>query len=460
MEEWRNISPQDNFILTSDYLISDLERKSLDILYQPIIGINAYALINNLWRMYERDKDFELHVNFELLAYLNIDIQTFYEARLKLEGAGLVKTYVNDNHRYVYKLIKPLDINQFFNDDLLSVTLLQTIGENRYEDIVNDVTLDSYNLKQYNDISKNFLQVFHIKSNELSNTPKNVSEAKSLVGNPTESGTNDIDPGDDFDFNLVLSILEQSFVNISDVKKNHHLIKSEHLLYGINEPEMARFIEKATNVNNNVFDPNKLKLLVDRNFTNNNVNLNEDNRKSYISNDNNNLNQGEKQIVNMAKEFSPLDFLQGLKKQVDGFVHDNEIRTIRDVMDVSVLKSEVINMVTYHIIIDQKNSGLSRNLFTTIADNWSQKGIRNAEDAISEIRNRKKTSDEKKREHKRSYRKPIKEELPDWAKNNDVKDNSVKKDKKNTQDKDSIPDESRKKELEDKLKRIRNWGKK
>lgn len=460
MEEWRNISPQDNFILTSDYFISDLERKALDILYQPIIGINAYALINNLWRMYERDKDFELHVNFELLAYLNIDIQAFYEARLKLEGAGLVKTYVNDNHRYVYKLIKPLDINQFFSDDLLSVTLLQTIGENRYEDIVNDVITDNYDLEKYNDISKNFLQVFHIKSSELSNTPKDVNEAKSLVVNSTKPGTNDVNSDDDFDFSLVLSILEQSFVNISDVKKNHHLIQSEHLLYGINEPEMARFIEKATNVNNNVFDPNKLKLLVDRDFANNNVNLNEDNRKSYVANDDNNLNQGEKQIVNMAKEFSPLDFLQGLKKQVDGFVHDNEIRTIRDVMDVSVLKPEVINMVTYHIIIDQKKSGLSRNLFTTIADNWSQKGIRTAEDAISEIRNRKKTSDEKKREHKRSYRKPIKEELPDWAKNNDAKDNSVKKDKKNTQDKDSIPDESRKKELEGKLKRIRSWGKK
>ncbi|WP_105955924.1 replication initiation and membrane attachment family protein [Apilactobacillus quenuiae] len=451
MEEWRNISPQDNFILTSDYFISNLERKALDILYQPIIGVNAYALINNLWRIYERDKDFEQHLNFELLAYLNIDVQTFYDSRLKLEGAGLIKTYVNDNHRYVYKLIKPLDINQFFNDDLLSVTLLQTIGEDRYEDIVNDVIIDKYNLENYNDISKNFLQVFRIKSSELSNTPQNVGKAKKLVANSTESGTNDIENSDDFDFSLVLSILEKSFVNISDVKKNHHLINSEHVLYGIDEPEMARFIEKATNVNNNVFDPNKLKLLVNRDFTTNNVSFGEDDRKTYLS-DNNKLDKGEKQIVSMAKEIAPLDFLQGLKKQVDGFVHDNETRTIRDVMHVSVLKPEVINMVTYHIIIDQRKSGLSRNLFTTIADNWSQKGIRTAEDAVAEIRNRKKASDEKKREHKRKYRKPIKEELPDWA-----KDEHKNKAKDNT---NSMPDESRKKELEDKLKRIRSWGKK
>ncbi|UQS85267.1 DnaD domain protein [Apilactobacillus apisilvae] len=450
MENCSKLNPQDNFqIFSSYYNISDIERESLDMLYQPIIGINAYALINCFWRMYEHDTDFSMHANFELLAYLNIDIKAFYEARLKLEGSGLIKTYIKDN-KYVYRLVNPLNPTEFFKDDLLSVTLLQIVGENRYTDLSNSLVNDTLSLDGFDDISKNFLQVFNIKGSELSKTPDVINQTKEMINDYEDKGSNKPNIDDDFDFSLILSILESSFVNLNDVKKNHELINSEHLLYGIDETNMARLIERSTNVNNNVFDPKKLKILADRQFNNQNS-VQEDNRKTYIPEDTQKLDNSEKQIVEMAQEYSPIDFLQGLKVQVDGFVHDNEVRTIRDVIEVSVLKPEVINMITYHIIIDQKKSGLSRNLFTTIADNWSQKGVRTAEDAITEIRNRKKSNDEKKRERKRNYRKPIKEELPDWAK----KSNSTKKNVSI----DNNLSNSRRKELDDKLKKIRSWRK-
>ncbi|CAI2593013.1 hypothetical protein AKUG0417_06520 [Apilactobacillus kunkeei] len=50
-DQWREVAPLSKFILLADDDLSDLQRTSLDVLYQPIIGVLPYALINNFWRM-------------------------------------------------------------------------------------------------------------------------------------------------------------------------------------------------------------------------------------------------------------------------------------------------------------------------------------------------------------------------------------------------------------------------
>lgn len=222
--EWRKISPNASFIVTATDYISDLQRKTLDLLYQPIIGQTAYALVNILWRMESDNEKFQIKNNFELLSLLNIDLSEFYDARVKLEGAGLLKTYVQAtdslNNIYVYKLFSPLDVKEFFKDDLLSITLLQMIGEKQYYDLGTKLIKKVYSSNDLKDISKNFLDVFVVKKKMtlliLLMLLKKIRSSLSDDNNTKHKIVNDVK---DFDFNLLLDILSQSYVNLDSVKK-------------------------------------------------------------------------------------------------------------------------------------------------------------------------------------------------------------------------------------------------
>jgi replication initiation and membrane attachment protein len=422
VEAWRQINPQSQFILIAENDISDLQRVSLDTLYQPIIGSLAYTLINVLWRMRQANRfHTKPYSNFDLLSTLNIDIKTLYNTRLRLEAAGLMKTFVKNGDtnqaEYVYRLISPLDYRGFFQDDLLSVTLLQSIGENQYINLVKSLVPSSMDLSGYQDVSKNFLEVFNVKQSEFTQTPEVINQVNLNVKSDTGTVTPDVIFDDDFDFNLLITMLEKSFVNIDDVKKSAHLIQVEHQLYGIDEIETSRLIEKATNLVNNVFDPNKFKMLVSRQFQQTQIHplqIDENN----LADDNSvqsKLNHKELQLSQSAKKYAPVAFLEGLKKGKGGFVHSNEERLLSEFINRHLLNTEVINMISYHILVDQEKASLNKNLFDTIADNWSQNKISTAEQAIKFISDRKKQKTSSQQKYTKKYKNHVKENLPDWA---------------------------------------------
>ncbi|WP_162924084.1 replication initiation and membrane attachment family protein [Apilactobacillus bombintestini] len=454
-EQWRNVDPQSEFVLVANDDISDLQRTSLDVLYQPIIGVLAYALVNNFWRMAQERDPHKVHSHFELLSYLNVDVKSFYEARIKLEAAGLLKTLVKNSGEdrvYAYQLINPLDTHSFFADDLLSVSLLQIIGEDRYLDIFQEFAKEPFDVSDYKNISKNFLEVFNIKQSEIAKTPTVVNKVKDNVNRVKsfETGTKDT-VNDDFDFNLLLDMLSQSFVNVADVKKSVDLINAEHELYGIDEIQMSKLIEKATNVTNNVFDPRKFKVIVSRQFKENHASLQETadarGNESQTSASESSLSNVEKQLVKSTQEYSPVEFLNYLKKAKGGYVRSAEERILAEVVERGILNAEVINMITYHLLVDQDKSGLNKSLFDAIADNWSQQHISNSSEAIEYIKKRKSDKIKPKRNYSRRYngQANVKETLPDWAK--DGYDNS--KNEKQV-------DETKKKELQERIKKLKN----
>lgn len=450
-EKWLEINPQSKFILTNDSQLSDTQRESLDILYQPIVGSLAYTLINVLWRMSQEKNPLKEHNHVELLTYLNSDIKSILDARTKLEAVGLIKTFVkrkDDNESFVYQLVSPLEATKFFMDDLLSVSLLQIIGEYRYLDIFEQLKTETINLEDYEDISQNFLQVFKIKDSEIKDTPDVIKNIKNnLSSNVGSSEVVDLPKSDNFDFNLLLDILSQSFVNITDVKKNINLINTEHELFGIDEITTARLIEQSTNVANNVFDPKKFKVIVSRRFQNTTSNRKQENSSNNVNNKQNtnvNLNEMENKLVKSMRQYSPMEFLNSLKRAKGGYVHSNEERIISSVVERQILSSEVINMITYHILIDLGNSGLNRNLFEAIADDWSQNKIKSAEQALQFIKDRTKTSAAPKSNKRYQRKNVVKETLPDWAK----EDNKPKDYGKVNADK--------KKALQERIKQMQN----
>src|SRR5690625_1886891 len=82
--------------------------KSLTHLYQPLIGINAIALYYTLVHEIELQNLTDKQTHHTLMGALNLPLDAIYEARIKLEGIGLLKTYKTKSDSevvYTYELI-------------------------------------------------------------------------------------------------------------------------------------------------------------------------------------------------------------------------------------------------------------------------------------------------------------------------------------------------------------------
>ncbi|MFN1208311.1 DnaD domain protein, partial [Enterococcus lactis] len=119
------------------------------------------------------------------------------------------------------------------------------------------------------------------------------------------------------------------------------------------------------------------------------------------------------QLIKSSSEYAPIEFLNYLKTAKGGYVHSNEERMISDLVSRQILKPEVINMIVYHLLIDQEKSGLNKNLFEAIADNWSQNNVTDASKAITFIKNRQKELNKPRKPRFNNNRKmTVKETLP------------------------------------------------
>ena len=85
-----------------------------------------------------------------------------------------------------------------------------------------------------------------------------------------------------------------------------------------------------------------------------------------------------------------------------------------------VLKTDVINMLIYLLLVDYNYPTLNKNLVDTIANDWSQNHIQTAEQAIKQIKTRdsKINAEKSKRRQKskQNVKLNVRETLPDWAK--------------------------------------------
>ena len=87
---------------------------------------------------------------------------------------------------------------------------------------------------------------------------------------------------------------------------------------------------------------------------------------------------------------TPFDFMTSIKQQRNGYVSNGEQRIILDLVQVGTIPSEVINILIHYVLVVKNNPTINKNLIDTIANDWSQKGIQTAEQAIEAVRQRDK----------------------------------------------------------------------
>lgn len=158
-----SLLPADTYIVANQTILNDQDRKLLITLYQPIIGTSAISLYFTLWSYLDKLEICSCEwTHHHLMTNMGCRLSEIMEAREKLEAIGLLKTYVKRDsvNHYVYQLYSPLSPAEFFNNPILSTTLYNNVGMKEYDKIVEYFKVPKLNLKEYEDVTHLFSDVF------------------------------------------------------------------------------------------------------------------------------------------------------------------------------------------------------------------------------------------------------------------------------------------------------------
>lgn len=257
-----NFDPQAGFVVTASESFVSFNEKTLTMFYQPIIGTVAFSLFYALTSYLQPKPTISSRLlQSALLAQVNAGGQQVEEALHRLEAVGLVQTYFQHDELgdvYVYQLRPTLTPAEFVNDNLLSILLLEEIGEQAFEKLVTQSR--QYVLASENtdlvDISHHFFDEFHVDSHSITKTPTVITKLRTAA--PVEK-QDSLTAGlqNDFNWKVLNELLAQQPIVKADLENNRELILMEHQLYGIDEPTMKKIILRSVEFGNNHFDPQK-----------------------------------------------------------------------------------------------------------------------------------------------------------------------------------------------------------
>lgn len=355
------LSKDDYYEVYLKSLISDVDRETLTMLYQPIIGANAVSLYLSLYIEFKKNKNrindsYQTHD--DLVATMGLNISEIQSARRKLEAIGLMQTYYKEENKtsfYLYLLFAPKTPKEFFDDILFKGLLISKIGEKRVQSLMRKYKEKEFSLEGYSDITDGFKNVFN--PNFDSNAFKDDS---SISGFDRKA----IDVSKGFDVSLFLRTIENSYgiipnsIGLNDIKK----ISEIALLYGISEITFADLFSQS--IKNNTIDYKQITELAIKEKDFNIIR----NDKMSIPNDSSSK-LGKK--IQMMSTLSSYDYLK--IKQNTGKVSDSDANLIMELSTDFGLNYSVINCLLDYCI--ERTGKLSKAYVTKIASSIRRENI-------------------------------------------------------------------------------------
>lgn len=137
---WRELSPTDSWSVMTYKPLQTAEIGVLMHLYQPIIGAEAVSLYTTLCMQgaFLTASESPSHTHRFLMGLLCLPLDQVLAARWQLEGIGLLKTFKQTTEwgrSFRYEVIPPLEAGRFFQQDVLSITLMNRLGKEQFRQI-------------------------------------------------------------------------------------------------------------------------------------------------------------------------------------------------------------------------------------------------------------------------------------------------------------------------------------
>lgn len=366
------LNKEDFYEVYLNSIISDFDHDTLTMLYQPIVGSHAISLYLTLYADYKKKS--EIASLEDLLLEMGIDITILTEAKNKLEGIGLIRTYYKkDKGQSFLKFVlyAPKTPKEFFDDILFKGLLISRIGEKKVQQYLRRYKTKKLDLDGYNEISASFNDVFKSSLDE-----DVYSSTLNIVGG---YGRKVIDVSKGFDNAKFLSSLENFNILPKAIKKSDMKKISElALLYGVNEDIMGDYVSQAYRPDEKEkIDYDMVKELCVKDKSYQVLRKNGSNNIAYSSSS----KMGKK--VEMMQTYSALDYLK--IKQNNGAVSPSDVKLITELNESYGLNSSVINVLIDYCL-ERNNNQLSRTYVTKIAASINREGISSTLDAMNYLK--------------------------------------------------------------------------
>lgn len=370
-----NLLPADIYTVVNQTILTELDKKTIISLYEPIIGPIAVSLYLTLWSDLDKleimSRDYTHH---HLMTIIKSPLDVILNARKSLEAVGLLKSYINrgDNlNKYLYELYSPISPYEFFNHPILSVLLLNNIGEAEYHTLLNYYKKSSFSIKDYEEVTASMNDTFKTV------TPFEANNEQ--IRRHNKLGVN---VQNTIDFDLIISTLPKGLVNSRTFnKKTRDLINQLAFIYNIDSLKMSEII----------------RLIIDDVGLINKDKLREATRKNYEYNHNGNLptliyrfqpehlktpkgdtsNRGK--MIYVFENTKPYDFLKSKNKGVKPSSRD--LKLLEHLAVDFELPPGVLNVLIDYAL--RVNDGkLNQKYLEAIAGNWARKGIKTVPEAM------------------------------------------------------------------------------
>jgi replication initiation and membrane attachment protein len=392
-----NILPADTYTVINKTILTENDRKILTMLYQPIIGSDSINLFFTLWMDLDKNEFMSMEENHHhLMTSMSMPLDRIVSAREKLEAIGLLKTFFKereDSNNYVYELFSPVFPNEFFSHPILNIVLYNAVGKTEYQRITNYFKIPKININDYEDITKEFTEVF-------SSTPSTTFENNIL--NVKASNSLGISLEDRIDFDYLISSMPKETINEKTFTKDiRKLLNDLSWIYNLSLDELKNIILSSLN-SKNMID----KTILRKNARNyyqyqNNGKLPSliyQNQPEYLRSP---IGKDSKRakLIYTFETTSPYNFLKS--KNNGAKPTERDVKLIESLRIDLELQPAVINvLLDYALMVN--NNKLNKNFIETIAGQWKRLNIETAEEAMNQaLKESKKKSNQTKTYNKK-----------------------------------------------------------
>lgn len=396
------VLPADIFVVVNKTVLQD-DRKILVSLYEPLIGALAINLYNTLWTYLDHLELISTEFTHNtLLNTMMITVNEMMDARLKLEGMGLLKTYVKKGsvNSFIYELYSPMSAREFLNNPILGTALFNALGRVEYERRVEFFKIPTINLKNYEDVTAKFSDIFSWTNSSLRNIE--IYNLKSKSTRPLEIISK-------IDINTILSFIPEEMLNPRSVTKEvrSFLIKIS-FIYNYDNEAMVELIRNSI-TDKHTIDKTKLRELASKYYQFENFgklpSLIYKNQPEYLRSTKMGVSK-RMQMIHLFETTSPYDFI--CSKYKTGTPTNSDLNIISYLLLDLDLKAGVVNVLIDYVLRINNNK-LTKSFVETIAAQWKKSNIETVEDAMNIA------EEEYKKKKSITVKKTVKQDKkPDW----------------------------------------------
>ncbi|MDE8562909.1 replication initiation and membrane attachment family protein [Anoxybacillus rupiensis] len=457
---WKELIPVDRYMVRSNGILHDFDRKVITLLYQPLIGSRAFSLYMTLWGELEQHLSAEETTHHSLMAIMQCSLKEIYDERLKLEGIGLLKTYVNDKQDpklFIYELQPPLTPEQFFTDSVFNVFLYNRVGRKKFQTLKQFFSVPAIDESQFTAITRSFNDIFYSVHPEQMVAVMNEETKKDLhLPDGYEYMRRSADTyvlGEEvFDFDLFFAGLSRQIVPKRAITaKVREAIKKLSFLYGIDPLEMQKIVLSVIDPAAHIDIEALRKAARDWYQFERGEELPQLSTRvqplTYRKMENTEPKTKEELLIKQLETISPRQLLIDISGGAEPSLSD--LQLIEEIMFQQKLLPGVVNVLIYYVML-RTDMKLSKAYVEKIASHWARKKIRTVKEAMELAKKEtKKYQSWATGKEKKTVQKTVRKEmLPEWL--------NMDYSQKESGTSEEVNLEQKRRELEERLKKYRN----